>query len=110
MSSPCGGVPADGKAVPLGTVPDEVTPSPLFFAQRSQSAFSLSREDALRTPSLEAASREPREQHPREEEALPSWKSVDRLDQTSNCSAGFRNAAGRLLGCCEVAQPLLPSV
>lgn len=49
---------------------------------RSQSAFSLSREDALRTPSLEAASREPREQHPREEEALPSWKSVDRLDQT----------------------------
>ncbi|XP_070215266.1 rab effector MyRIP isoform X2 [Bos mutus] len=49
---------------------------------RSQSAFSLSREDALRTPSLEAASREPREQHPREEEALPSWKSMDRLDQT----------------------------
>ncbi|XP_027378539.1 rab effector MyRIP isoform X2 [Bos indicus x Bos taurus] len=53
-----------------------------ILQKRSQSAFSLSREDALRTPSLEAASREPREQHPREEEALPSWKSVDRLDQT----------------------------
>ena len=90
-------MPADRKAVPLGTVPDEVTPPPLFFVQRSQSAFSLSREDAPRTPSLEAASRQPRGQQPMEEEALPSWKSVDRLDQTSNCPVGFRNAVGRLL-------------
>ncbi|XP_066900660.1 rab effector MyRIP isoform X2 [Kogia breviceps] len=50
---------------------------------RSQSAFSLSREDALRTSSLEVASRQPRDQQPREEEALPSWKSVDRLDETN---------------------------
>ncbi|XP_065740736.1 rab effector MyRIP isoform X2 [Phocoena phocoena] len=50
---------------------------------RSQSAFPLSREDALRTSSLEAASRQPRDQQPREEEALPSWKSVDRLDETN---------------------------
>ncbi|XP_026952960.1 rab effector MyRIP [Sagmatias obliquidens] len=53
---------------------------------RSQSAFPLSREDALRTSSLEAASRQPRDRQPREEEALPSWKSADRLDETSNCS------------------------
>uniref|UniRef100_A0A5G2QQ36 Myosin VIIA and Rab interacting protein n=1 Tax=Sus scrofa TaxID=9823 RepID=A0A5G2QQ36_PIG len=50
---------------------------------RSQSAFSLSREDALRTSSLEAASRQPKDQQPREEAALPNWKSVDRLDETS---------------------------
>ncbi|XP_023972811.1 rab effector MyRIP isoform X2 [Physeter macrocephalus] len=50
---------------------------------RSQSAFSLSREDALRTSSPEVASRQPRDQQPREEEALPSWKSVDRLDETN---------------------------
>ncbi|XP_073667162.1 rab effector MyRIP isoform X2 [Tursiops truncatus] len=50
---------------------------------RSQSAFPLSREDALRTSSLEAASRQPRDQQLREEEALPSWKSVDRLDETN---------------------------
>uniref|UniRef100_A0A8D1XNH3 RabBD domain-containing protein n=1 Tax=Sus scrofa TaxID=9823 RepID=A0A8D1XNH3_PIG len=51
--------------------------------KRSQSAFSLSREDALRTSSLEAASRQPKDQQPREEAALPNWKSVDRLDETS---------------------------
>ncbi|XP_059966061.1 rab effector MyRIP isoform X2 [Mesoplodon densirostris] len=45
---------------------------------RSQSAFSLSREDVLRTSSLEVASRQLRE-----EEALPSWKSVDRPDETN---------------------------
>ncbi|KAM9075029.1 rab effector MyRIP isoform 2-T2 [Megaptera novaeangliae] len=45
---------------------------------RSQSVFSLSREDALRTSSLEVASRKLRE-----EEAWPSWKSVDRLDETN---------------------------
>ncbi|XP_004419599.1 PREDICTED: rab effector MyRIP isoform X1 [Ceratotherium simum simum] len=52
---------------------------------RSQSAFSLTREDALKTSSLEAASRQPRDQsqQPREEWALPSWKSVDRLDETN---------------------------
>ncbi|XP_057562802.1 rab effector MyRIP isoform X2 [Hippopotamus amphibius kiboko] len=50
---------------------------------QSQSAFSLSREDALRTSSLEVASRQPGDQQPREEEALPSWKSADRLDETT---------------------------
>ncbi|KAB1263998.1 Rab effector MyRIP [Camelus dromedarius] len=50
---------------------------------RSQSAFSLSREDALRTSTPEAAARPPRDQQPREEAALPSWKSVDRLDETN---------------------------
>ncbi|KAB0394123.1 hypothetical protein E2I00_017453, partial [Balaenoptera physalus] len=45
---------------------------------RSQSVFSLSREDALRTSSLEVASRQLRE-----EEAWPSWKSVDWLDETN---------------------------
>ncbi|XP_039093128.1 rab effector MyRIP [Hyaena hyaena] len=50
----------------------------------SQSAFSLSREDAPKTPSLEAAAGPPggRAQPPREEAASPVWKSVDRLDDT----------------------------
>ncbi|XP_064216183.1 rab effector MyRIP isoform X2 [Aotus nancymaae] len=52
---------------------------------RSQSAFSVTGEDALKTPPVEAASRQPRDQgqHPRAESALPSWKSVDRLDETN---------------------------
>ncbi|XP_014715128.2 rab effector MyRIP isoform X1 [Equus asinus] len=52
---------------------------------RSQSAFSLTREDALKTCSLEATSRQPMDQsqQPREESALPSWKSVDRLEETN---------------------------
>ncbi|XP_077721810.1 rab effector MyRIP isoform X5 [Canis aureus] len=52
---------------------------------RSQSSFSLPKEDALKTLSLEAASRPPKGQGqpPREEAALPSWKSMDRLDETN---------------------------
>ncbi|XP_012663468.1 rab effector MyRIP isoform X2 [Otolemur garnettii] len=52
---------------------------------RSQSAFSITGEDALKTSSLGAVSRPPRDQghHPREESALPSWKSMDRLDETN---------------------------
>uniref|UniRef100_A0A2R9CR11 Myosin VIIA and Rab interacting protein n=1 Tax=Pan paniscus TaxID=9597 RepID=A0A2R9CR11_PANPA len=52
---------------------------------RSQSAFSITGEEALKTPPVEAASRQPRDQgqHPRAESALPSWKSVDRLDETN---------------------------
>ncbi|XP_069329580.1 rab effector MyRIP isoform X2 [Eulemur rufifrons] len=52
---------------------------------RSQSAFSMTGEDALKTSSLGAASRPPRDQgqHPREESALPGWKSMDRLDETN---------------------------
>ncbi|KAL4824498.1 hypothetical protein H8958_022073, partial [Nasalis larvatus] len=52
---------------------------------RSQSAFSITGEEALKTPPAEAASRQPRDQgqHPRAESALPSWKSVDRLDETN---------------------------
>ncbi|KAM5314587.1 rab effector MyRIP isoform 2-T2 [Glossophaga mutica] len=52
---------------------------------RPQSAFSPTREDALKTSSLEAVSRQPGDpgQQPREESALPSWESVDRLDRTN---------------------------
>ncbi|EAW64595.1 myosin VIIA and Rab interacting protein [Homo sapiens] len=52
---------------------------------RSQSAFSITGEEALKTPPVEAPSRQPRDQgqHPRAESALPSWKSVDRLDETN---------------------------
>ncbi|XP_053456139.1 rab effector MyRIP isoform X2 [Nycticebus coucang] len=52
---------------------------------RSQSAFSITGEDALKNSSLGAVSRPPRDQghHPREESALPSWKSMDRLDKTN---------------------------
>lgn len=57
---------------------------------RSQSSFSLPKEDALKTPSLEAASRPPKGQGqpPREEAALPSWKSMDRLDETNKPKIG----------------------
>ncbi|XP_040850217.1 rab effector MyRIP [Ochotona curzoniae] len=50
---------------------------------RSHSAYSITGEDAPKTPSLEAASRHrgARGQHPRDESVLPSWKSVDRLDE-----------------------------
>ncbi|XP_032989003.1 rab effector MyRIP isoform X2 [Rhinolophus ferrumequinum] len=50
-----------------------------------QSAFSLTKGEALTTPSLEAASRQlgDQGQQPREELVLPSWKSVDRLDETN---------------------------
>ncbi|XP_070433287.1 rab effector MyRIP isoform X8 [Equus przewalskii] len=56
-----------------------------ILQKRSQSAFSLTREDALKTCSLEATSRQPMDQsqQPREESALPSWKSVDRLEETN---------------------------
>uniref|UniRef100_A0A8P0PCS9 Myosin VIIA and Rab interacting protein n=2 Tax=Canis lupus familiaris TaxID=9615 RepID=A0A8P0PCS9_CANLF len=56
-----------------------------ILQKRSQSSFSLPKEDALKTPSLEAASRPPKGQGqpPREEAALPSWKSMDRLDETN---------------------------
>ncbi|XP_029410118.1 rab effector MyRIP isoform X3 [Nannospalax galili] len=49
---------------------------------RSQSAFSFTTEDAMKTCSVEASSRQPRDRgkHLQEESALPSWKSVDGLD------------------------------
>ncbi|XP_037703566.1 rab effector MyRIP isoform X2 [Choloepus didactylus] len=52
---------------------------------RSQSALSVTGEDAPKTSSLEAAWRQPRDQgqQPREESALPSWRSVDKLDETN---------------------------
>uniref|UniRef100_A0A2K5ULH1 Myosin VIIA and Rab interacting protein n=1 Tax=Macaca fascicularis TaxID=9541 RepID=A0A2K5ULH1_MACFA len=58
------------------------TPAALW---RSQSAFSITAEEALKTLPAEAASRQPRDQgqHSRAESALPSWKSVDRLDETN---------------------------
>ncbi|XP_053786452.1 rab effector MyRIP isoform X4 [Desmodus rotundus] len=50
-----------------------------------QSAFLPTREDALKTSSLEAVSRQLGDpgQQPREELALSSWDSVDRLDRTN---------------------------
>lgn len=50
-----------------------------------QSAFSPSREDAPKTPSLEAAPRPPRgpSQQPREESAWPGWHRADSPDQTN---------------------------
>nr|XP_019583138.1 PREDICTED: rab effector MyRIP isoform X4 [Rhinolophus sinicus] len=52
---------------------------------QSQSAFSVTKGEALTTPSLEGASRQlgDQGQQPREELVLPSWKSVDRLDETN---------------------------
>uniref|UniRef100_A0A8D2DRD0 Myosin VIIA and Rab interacting protein n=1 Tax=Sciurus vulgaris TaxID=55149 RepID=A0A8D2DRD0_SCIVU len=52
---------------------------------RSQSAFSFTGEDALKSASLEPVSRHPRDwgQHSKEESVLTSWKSVDRLDGTN---------------------------
>ncbi|XP_036048258.1 rab effector MyRIP isoform X1 [Onychomys torridus] len=52
---------------------------------RSQSAFSFTTEDALKTSSAEAAARRPRDRGQRlqEEPALPSWKSLDGLDGTN---------------------------
>ncbi|XP_008061893.1 rab effector MyRIP, partial [Carlito syrichta] len=69
----------EGTSVPPGA---HRAPATLW---RSQSAFSITGEDALKTSSLETASRQPRErdQHSREETDLPSWKSVDRLDETN---------------------------
>lgn len=95
----------NGEDVPRGTLPDALLP---LVPQRSHSAYSITGEDAPKTPSLEAASghRGARGQHPRDESVLPSWKSVDRLDERSNgfklCQVG---SAGRLgavpgpLGC-----------
>ncbi|XP_010593792.2 rab effector MyRIP isoform X2 [Loxodonta africana] len=52
---------------------------------RSQSACLLTGEDALKTPFQEGAWRQlwKQSQHPREEPALSSWKSMDRLDETN---------------------------
>ncbi|XP_035300536.1 rab effector MyRIP isoform X3 [Cricetulus griseus] len=51
---------------------------------RSQSAFSFTTDDALKTCSAEATPRRSRErgQHLLEESALPGWKSMDGLDGT----------------------------
>ncbi|XP_038179510.1 rab effector MyRIP isoform X2 [Arvicola amphibius] len=52
---------------------------------RSQSAYAFTTEDALKTCSAEAAPRQARDRGQRllEESALPSWKSMDRLDGTN---------------------------
>lgn len=84
------------------TVPLSPRSSPLFSLQQSPSAFSLPREDSLKTPSLETASRPPKGQGqpPREEAALSSWRSTDRLDETSN---GFKR---HLVGLWVLGVPL----
>ncbi|XP_028623217.1 rab effector MyRIP [Grammomys surdaster] len=52
---------------------------------RSQSAFSFTTEDTLKTSSAEAAPRQPKDRAQRllEESALPSWRSMDGLDGTN---------------------------
>ncbi|KAF0884660.1 MYRIP protein, partial [Crocuta crocuta] len=74
---------------------------------RSQSAFSLSREDAPKTASLEAASGPPggRAQPPREEAASPIWKSVDRLDDTG-LAAVLQSPDGNWVALGDGAGPL----
>ncbi|XP_007517888.1 rab effector MyRIP isoform X2 [Erinaceus europaeus] len=59
------------------------TPTSLW---QPQSAFSLTGEDALKTPTLATASRQQRAggQPRKEESALPGWKSVDKLDETNH--------------------------
>jgi hypothetical protein len=61
-----------------------------LFPQRSQSAFSFTMEDALKSGSAEAAPRSPKDRAQRllEEAALPSWRSMDGLDGTSNAFLG----------------------
>ncbi|XP_053759930.1 rab effector MyRIP isoform X1 [Panthera pardus] len=90
----------EGTAAPPG---GPRAPSTLW---RSQSAFSLTREDAPRTPSLEALSRPPRgqDQPPREEAALPIWKSVDRLDDT-NLAAVLQSPDGNWVALKDGALP-----
>uniref|UniRef100_A0A8C6I8A4 Myosin VIIA and Rab interacting protein n=1 Tax=Mus spicilegus TaxID=10103 RepID=A0A8C6I8A4_MUSSI len=53
--------------------------------RRSQSAFSFTMEDALKSGSAEAAPRSPKDRAQRllEEAALPSWRSMDGLDGTN---------------------------
>uniref|UniRef100_A0A2K5RIH9 Myosin VIIA and Rab interacting protein n=3 Tax=Cebus imitator TaxID=2715852 RepID=A0A2K5RIH9_CEBIM len=74
---------------------------------RSQSAFSVTGEDALKTPPVEAAPRQPRDQgqHPRAESALPSWKSVDRLDET-NLAPVLQSSDGNWVALKDGAPPL----
>lgn len=70
-----------------GPVLPEVTLSPPSFPQRSPPEFSPTRGDALRTCSLEAASRQPGSlgHQPREEPAWPSLRSLDSPDQAGEC-------------------------
>ncbi|XP_044108355.1 rab effector MyRIP isoform X7 [Neovison vison] len=74
------------KAADRGTATPPGGPRAPCTLWQSQSEFSLPREDALKPPSLEAASRPRRSQAQplREEATLPSWRSTDRLDKTSN--------------------------
>ncbi|KAM7336817.1 hypothetical protein ACRRTK_002936 [Alexandromys fortis] len=68
--------------------PCQLSPSwlpPQTLVWRSQSAYSFTTEDALKTCSAEAAPRQARDRGQRllEESALPSWKSMDGLDGTN---------------------------
>ncbi|XP_044108350.1 rab effector MyRIP isoform X3 [Neovison vison] len=73
------------KAADRGTATPPGGPRAPCTLWQSQSEFSLPREDALKPPSLEAASRPRRSQAQplREEATLPSWRSTDRLDKTN---------------------------
>ncbi|XP_032201458.1 rab effector MyRIP isoform X5 [Mustela erminea] len=81
------------KAADGGTATPPGGPQAPYTLWQSQSAFSLPREGTLKPPSLEATSRPRRNQAQplREEVTLPSWRSTDRLDETSSCrEAGHR--------------------
>ncbi|KAK2494678.1 hypothetical protein MC885_002469 [Smutsia gigantea] len=76
--------PRSSKAASGGTAasPGSLPASSTFW--QSRSAFSRTKDDALKTSSPETASRLPRGrgQQPREELVLPSWKLTDRLGET----------------------------
>lgn len=72
-----------------------------LFPQRSQSAFSFTTEDALKSGSAEAAPRPPKDRAQRllEEAALPSWRSMDGLDGLDGASNAFLGGGGGVCFC-----------
>ncbi|XP_007943927.1 rab effector MyRIP [Orycteropus afer afer] len=72
------------KAANEGATASPGGPQAATTVWRSQSACSLTGEDALKTSSQDAAWRQlwDQGQWPREEPTLPSWKSMGRLDKT----------------------------
>ncbi|KAM9187726.1 rab effector MyRIP [Dugong dugon] len=73
------------KAADEGTTASPGGPRASATLWRSQSACLLTAEDALKTFTQEGTWRQlwDQDQCPREEPALPSWKSVDRLEETN---------------------------
>ncbi|XP_062056647.1 rab effector MyRIP isoform X3 [Lepus europaeus] len=73
------------QAVDSGRMASPGARQPPATLWRSQSAFSITGDEALKTSSLDTVSQKlrARGQHARDKSALPSWKSVDRLDETT---------------------------